>query len=325
MRDAEDVTFGSAGLDRASGLRAKPDALAALLKRPDARVLPLWQGLVPVVEAGPAGEMGLVTVSPGHPALAEAGGAPTLLGLDDGVPWFGADISAWSPDIADAAANAAFLDPREQRHPALPADSRFVELRAVMTRLTRREAEIAATARALFGWHATHGFCPRCGHASEPAMGGWIRRCPNCRAEQYPRTDPVVIMLITRGDRVLLGRSAAWPQGMYSLLAGFIEPGETVEAAVRREVLEEAGVRVGAVQYLASQPWPFPASLMIGCRGEALSDAIEIDPAEIEDARWVSRQEMVDVLSGANPAIRPAREGAIAHFLIHRWMEDRLD
>lgn len=319
MRQAEEVTFGSSGLDRASGLRARPEELARLLAMPEARVLPIWQGKVPVDADR------LVTVPPGHAALADAAGAPVLLGLDDGRPWFGADISGWAPDIADAAANAAFLDPTEQRHPALPSDSRFVELRMMMTRLSRREAEIAATARALFGWHLTHRFCSRCGHESVPALAGWTRRCPSCNTEHYPRTDPVVIMLITRGDSLLLGRNAAWPEGMYSLLAGFIEPGETVEAAVRREVMEEAGVRVGEVRYLASQPWPFPASLMLGCQGEALSEEIDIDPTEIEDAIWITRQEMVDVFSGTNPRIRPARPGAIAHFLIRRWMEDRLD
>jgi NAD+ diphosphatase len=132
-------------------------------------------------------------------------------------------------------------------------------------------------------------------------------------------------MLITRGDRVLLGRSPGWPDGMFSLLAGFVEPGETIEAAVRREVFEESGVKVGAVRFLADQPWPFPASLMIGCRGEALTDEIVIDPVEIEAARWVTRAELLTVFAGDHPEIRPARRGAIAHFLLERWLADRLD
>jgi len=156
-------------------------------------------------------------------------------------------------------------------------------------------------------------------------MAGWQRTCPACGAHHFPRTDPVVIMLVTRGNSVLIGRSPGWPAGMYSLLAGFVEPGETLEAAVRREVFEEAGVRVGAVRYLASQPWPFPASLMFGCHGEALDGAITIDPAEIEDALWLTREEMVTVMAGAHPEIRAPRKGAIAHFLVAAWLADRLD
>lgn len=132
-------------------------------------------------------------------------------------------------------------------------------------------------------------------------------------------------MLITHGNNVLLGRSPQWPDGMYSLLAGFIEPGETVEAAVRREVLEESGVRVGDVRYLASQPWPFPGSLMLGCAGEATSADIKIDPVEIEDALWVSREDVALIFTGQHPKINPTRKGAIAHFLLENWLADRLD
>jgi NAD+ diphosphatase len=143
--------------------------------------------------------------------------------------------------------------------------------------------------------------------------------------QHFPRTDPVVIMLVTRGNRVLLGRSPGWPEGMVSLLAGFLEPGETVEAGVRREVWEEAGVRVGRVGYLASQPWPFPASLMLGCRGEALSEEIALDPQELEAAMWVSRERLLRVFMGEDPEIRPPRTGAIAGFLLREWLADRLD
>ncbi|HIF76500.1 MAG TPA: NAD(+) diphosphatase, partial [Sulfitobacter sp.] len=145
-----------------------------------------------------------------------------------------------------------------------------------------------------------------------------------CGGAHFPRTDPVVIMLITHGNSVLMGRSPGWPEGMYSLLAGFVEPGETVEAAVRREVFEEAGVQVGAVSYLSSQPWPFPASLMLGCAGEALSRDLTIDPVEIEDALWVTREEMMDVFAGSHPRLLPARRGAIAHFLLENWLADTL-
>ena len=132
-------------------------------------------------------------------------------------------------------------------------------------------------------------------------------------------------MLITYGNSVLIGRSPGWPEGMFSLLAGFVEPGETLEAAVRREVFEESGVRVGQVEYLSSQPWPFPASLMFGCLGHATSQKITIDPAEIEDAMWVTREEMMDIVAGEHPTIFPARKGAIAHFLIENWLADTLD
>jgi NAD+ diphosphatase len=131
-------------------------------------------------------------------------------------------------------------------------------------------------------------------------------------------------MLILHGNSLLLGRSAAWPEGMYSLLAGFMEPGESIEAAVRREVFEETGVVVGQVDYLASQPWPFPSSLMIGCVGEASTREITLDPAELEDARWLSREQTLDALAGLDPSIRPARPGSIARFLIERWLADRL-
>jgi NAD+ diphosphatase len=157
------------------------------------------------------------------------------------------------------------------------------------------------------------------------AQGGWQRSCPTCGAQHFPRTDPVVIMLVTRGNSVLLGRSPGWPEGMFSLLAGFVEPGETIEAAVRREVLEETGVTCGAVNYLASQPWPFPASLMIGARTEATSSEIRIDPEELETALWVSREELVQAFAGQHPVIRPSRKGAIANFILRNWLADRLD
>jgi NAD+ diphosphatase len=164
-----------------------------------------------------------------------------------------------------------------------------------------------------------------CGAESEMAMAGWQRDCPSCGAHHFPRTDPVVIMLITHGNDVLMGRSPGWPEGMYSLLAGFIEPGETLEAAVRREVYEEAGITVGQVGYLASQPWAFPSSLMFGCYGTAMDREITIDPNEIEDAQWFSREDIMLAFSGQHPVLMPARKGAIAQFLLRNWLADRLD
>ncbi len=247
-----------------------------------------------------------------------------FLGLEDGRGSFAADLSAWEPE-SNSGAEQSFFDQSLQGHPALPAGEAFEDLRNAMTRLTPREAELAATARAILHWHQSHGFCAACGARSDMVQAGWQRSCPACGAQHFPRTDPVVIMLITHGNRVLLGRNAAWPEGMYSLLAGFVEPGETLENAVRREVAEEAGVQVGAVRYLTSQPWPFPASLMLGCTGQALSDAITLDPAELQDALWVSREDLVQVFAGAHPQIRPPRNGAIAAFLMRNWLADRLD
>ena len=322
MRIAEQVTFGGSDLDRAADRRGDAAAQARMWADPAARVLPLWRGK-PLVAGEDRAALGLV--APDHALLAEAGGTRLFLGLDGAAPRFAADLSEWAPEGLDTAATGTFFDASEQHHPAVPDDWRFCELRGLMARLSARDAELAAMARALFSWHAGHGFCARCGTASTVAMAGWQRGCPACGAAHFPRTDPVVIMLITRGNSLLLGRSPAWPEGMYSLLAGFVEPGETIEAAVRREVAEEAGVRVGAVSYLASQPWPFPASLMFGCHGKAESEAITIDPVEIEDALWIGREEMVTVLAGLHPRIRQPRRGAIAHFLIANWLADRLD
>ncbi|MEQ6249150.1 NAD(+) diphosphatase [Sulfitobacter sp. HNIBRBA3233] len=322
MKNAEDVTFGGSGLDRAGELRNDPAALAAAAADPDARAIVLWRGKPLIAPERPAG---LIRLPMDHAALAHSTMPPILLGREDGAPVFAVDLSAWTPDAVDEASLGGFMDPSEQRHPKLPDWMVFAELRRIMTWLSPRDAELATTGKAVFGWHEIHRFCARCGCESEMTQGGWQRQCPACKAGHFPRTDPVVIMLITHENSVLMGRSPGWPQGMYSLLAGFVEPGETLEAAVRREVFEEAGVRVGEVGYLASQPWPFPASLMFGCWGQATSTEITIDPVEIEDARWISREEMMDISAGFHPAIKPARKGAIAHFLIERWLEDTLD
>lgn len=319
MRDAEAVTFAGAGLDRASGLRGDAAAIAALETAPEARTLALWRGR-PLFDAGQA----LAWLPAGHAVFAESPGAPIFLGLEDGAPRFARDLSGWAGPGPLEEAPAGHADADRIGHPALPESLGFCDLRAVMAGLSPGDAGVAAAAKGIFAWHASHGFCAACGQASQMADAGWKRVCPACRAQHFPRTDPVVIMLILSGDDVLLGRAPSWPPGMYSLLAGFMEPGESIEAAVRREVLEETGVRVGPVDYLSSQPWPFPSSLMIGCRGEALSREIALDPTELEDARWVDRQTALDGLAGLNPDIRPARRGSIARFLIERWLADSL-
>jgi len=316
MRLAEHVTFGSGALDRAAELRTETDALVC---GSAARFIPFWRGK-PLHHDGV-----LIRLPSDHPMLNDAAPDRVFLGRDGQTMLFSADLSEWTPEGLDAEQLDSFLDRTEQQHPALPDGPVFAELRGIMTQLSRLDAELAATARALQHWHRSHRFCAACGTRSQFAMGGWQRDCDACGARHFPRTDPVVIMLITHGNDVLIGRSPGWPEGMYSLLAGFVEPGETLEAAVRREVYEESGVRVGEVSYLSSQPWPFPASLMFGCRGHATSRDITIDPNEIEDAQWISREDMARVFAGQHPTILPARKGAIAHFLLDHWLSDTLD
>jgi NAD+ diphosphatase len=190
--------------------------------------------------------------------------------------------------------------------------------------LPKPVVDLLAQARSLVHWHERHGFCANCGSATEMQDAGYRRVCGSCKAEHFPRTDPVVIMAIRHGDDFLLGRQSAWPVGMYSTLAGFMEPGETIEQAVQREVLEETNVRVGKVSYLASQPWPFPSSIMIGVVGEALSRDITIDADELEEARWVSRDVLRQMLRGKHPdghfASRPQ---AIAHYILRVASQSR--
>ncbi len=316
MKLAETVTFGGSALDRAGQYRRDAAGLAALWPR--AQILLMWRGRPLMQDGG-----GLALLAADHPL---SGGVATaiLLGIEAEIAIFAQDISGWVP-AEPTLAEAGFFDTSVQRHPDLPPDQMFHELRAVMASLTPRDAELAATARAVLEWHRSHGYCATCGAKSDIVHGGWQRSCPACKAQHFPRTDPVVIMLITRGNSVLLGRGPTWPEGMYSLLAGFIEPGETIEAAVRREVFEESGIVVGEVGYLASQPWPFPASLMIGCRGVAVSEAITLDPDELQDARWVTREELVSAFAGSHPLIKPSRKGAIAQFLMANWLADTLD
>jgi NAD+ diphosphatase len=174
----------------------------------------------------------------------------------------------------------------------------------------------------LLAWHDSHRFCSRCGTETVRRDGGYRRTCPNCEAQHFPRTDPVAIMMVVHGDKCLLARGAHFAPGSYSCLAGFIEPGETIENAVRRETLEETNLPVGRVLYHASQPWPFPYSLMIGCHAEALSDEFTLDKAELEDGRWFTREEVVTMLDRTHPGglITPP-PGAIAAHLIRSWVD----
>jgi len=206
-------------------------------------------------------------------------------------------------------------------------------LRQAAARLSLEDGGLAAYTAALLNWHRRHRYCGACGHASVLTEGGLTRVCPNCGAEHHPRTDPVVIMLVADGDRLLLGRQAAWPTGRYSALAGFVEPGESLEEAVAREVLEEAGVRVGTVSYISSQPWPFPASLMLGFCATYESGEASIGDEELQDVRWFTRAEIETAAAqpesdnwgnpgdpGGELALPPRL--AIARRLIEHWLAD---
>jgi len=203
------------------------------------------------------------------------------------------------------------------------ADPAFAvtDLRSIAVRglVPAEELGILAMAKSMLDWHNRHRFCANCGAPTEAAQAGFRRDCAACGAQHFPRTDPVVIMLIARGDKCLLGRQTRFPEKMYSCLAGFLEPGETIEDAVRRETFEEAGVRVGKVGYLASQPWPFPSSIMIGCIGEAETDEIVMDAAELEDARWFSRDDVRRMLDGTHERYAAPSPIAIANHLIRLW------
>ena len=326
MKNAEFVTFGGGGLNRAAHLRSAPDALRELW-HDGAQVLMFWQGK-PLVrrETQDHAPDRLVWLKSSQDLVTHRFENAVFLGVDgEDKGLFAVDLNDWKPVNADEAQIGSFSDPSLQHHPDLPDTDVFAEMRSFMSVLSPFDAEVASTAKAVLAWHESHGFCARCGHETKIAEGGWQRKCPSCGTSHFPRTDPVVIMLITHGDRVLLGRSPGWPEGMYSLLAGFVEPGETLEAAVRREVFEETAVRVGEVGYLASQPWAFPMSLMFGCYGKATSEEIQIDPNEIEHAVWLTRQEVMESQAGLNPNVKPARKGAIARFLLDNWLSDTLD
>ena len=287
--------FTGGSLDRADALRHDAQALSAAAGDPRAQVLQL-DGLTPAAHGGLLGWAPLRERSPEH---------LILLGLEGGAPRF-------------AALPAANGDGGASQGPAI----RMPELMAVLDQLAPGEAATYAAARSLILWHARHGHCAVCGHATAPFRAGWGRACPNCRAEHFPRTDPVVIMIAEHGGRALVGRQPSWPPGRYSALAGFLEPGESIEEAVAREVWEEAGVRVGNVRYVASQPWPFPSQLMIACVAEAEDDAITLDRNELEDAIWVPRNEVRAVLAGEDGPFLPPPRYAIARTLLEVWAED---
>jgi NAD+ diphosphatase len=234
-----------------------------------------------------------------------------FLGLLDGAPRFGVNL------------DPASVEPLKARNDLKIADIRSI---AVHGMVDADHLPPLAEAKAVLGWHGRHRFCPNCGAPTRVVEGGWRRDCASCKVQHFPRTDPVAIMLPISGERCVLGRSPRFAPTMWSCLAGFIEPGETIEEAVRREVLEEVGIVCGRVKYFTSQPWPLPMSLMIGCHAEALSENIVIDRSELEDARWFDREELVLMLLRKHPqGLTATVPHAIAHHIIRCYIEEGPD
>jgi NAD+ diphosphatase len=287
------MAFAGSPLDRADHIRVDPEALADLMNW-RAKVL-LLDGLLPRVDE----QGGLVWGSLADvPETAEL----VFLGMLDGKAHF-------APVPGEGAEGPAYAMPRAWQ---------------LMTQLSPPDLAIYGGARSLADWHARHRFCARCGGATSLVKGGWQRHCDNCGADHFPRTDPVTIMLVEHEDRLLLGRQPRFPPKMYSALAGFVEPGETIEEAVAREIHEEAGVRVRDVRYIASQPWPFPSQLMIGCTSVADDPELTIDTTELEDARWFTRAELEAARAAGEAGtdlLYFPRPFAIAHHLVTWWLD----
>lgn len=298
-------TFAGNPLDRAGDRRSDPDWLAEQGGRDDALALVMWEGR-PLLEAGD--EPRLAWLALAH-ARAVVPDRELFLGLWKGAPVFAVEVEG-------------SVDPTSGPLQGLGA---FHEMREAAGLLSGPDAAMAGAAKALFDWRRRHGFCAACGTESETACGGWKRICPACGTEHFPRVDPVTIMLpVYRGGAepiCLLGRQAAWPEGRMSALAGFLEPGETVEEACAREIEEEAGLTVTAVRYHSSQPWPFPSQLMIGLIAEVDSDDARPDQTELEAVAWLTRSEAADVLAGRHPAIKAPPPIAIARTLLQAWVD----
>lgn len=292
MTDTPICGFSSFALDRCDEVRTEPDQLMELLVHPAAQQI-LLRGLDPLTDGHHLARAPL-----SHEARIED---HILLGKDEaGAPLF-----------------VAFGQGE------LPHGAQFApHVRAMVAQLSPEEMSLYGCARSLVDWHARHGFCAVCGARTEPFRAGWARRCGGCGAEHFPRVDPVVIMLAEHDGRVLVGRQSRFPAGFYSALAGFVEPGETLEGAVARELYEEAGIRVRNVHYVMSQPWPFPSSLMVACTAEAESDVLRLDEKELEHAFWASAEDVRTAMAGDPdaPFIAPPPM-AVAHHLLRHWID----
>ncbi|QUS38219.1 NAD(+) diphosphatase [Tardiphaga alba] len=295
--------FISNTLDRAAHLRFNDEKLFALENKSDSRAYVIYRDSLVMKKDGD-NVRALLSIDEAVKFGANPG--TIFLGLRDGAAVFGMGISAQAAEKLVGREDVAVSELRGMAmQGVVPPD----QLSAI------------AQAKSMVSWHQRHGFCANCGAKSSMAEGGWKRVCPTCKTEHFPRTDPVVIMLVEKGDKCLLGRQKQFAPGMYSCLAGFVEAAETIEDAVKREIFEESGIRCTDVTYYMTQPWPYPSSLMIGCSARALTDEIVIDKMELEDARWFDRDEAMlmwkrehpDGLAGPHPF-------AIAHHLLGRWL-----
>lgn len=300
--------FSGNPLDRGDVQRRDEDWLAQAARDPRSRFLPLWQ-LDILLCNGNGAELGWV--APADIERLAVDGPPVFLGLMDGTAHFAVDVSTVEEPL---------------RELNLEEPWSFVEARAAAAQLKPEDVGILAHSKSQVDWHRRHRFCGLCGAPTEQGRGGQVRKCTRCNTEHFPRTDPVAIMVVTDGERALLGQSRGRlaRSGRYSALAGFIDQAECIEEAVRREIKEESGIIVGEVRYHSSQPWPFPFSLMIGCHGKALSTNIVKDDEEMTDVRWFSREEVLSSLAGENPNLKLPDPVAIAHHLIRAWAEGRV-
>jgi NAD+ diphosphatase len=291
-----DLALSRATVDRSAHERGRADTITAALADPRTRVLELRDGTAPVL--GPGHDR--LVLRP--PRADDADRAPWFLGRLAGVAYVAVEGDQDPGPVGEVG----------------PSDVGWKSLREVGADLDDTEAGLLTTATALHGWHRGHRHCPRCGAVTEVVLGGWVRRCPADGSEHHPRTDPAVIMAVVDDqDRLLLATGNAWPDGRVSVLAGFVEAGETMEAAVVREVREEVGVVVTDLVYRGNQPWPFPASLMLGYRARATSTELVPDPAEIRSAAWYTRAELADRVADGSRTL-PARV-SIARLLIEEW------
>ena len=303
--------YADCGLDRVSERRKDEAWVAARLADPATRFVPLWRSRNYI---DPKTAAAILLTAEQRQALPPGEDEPIFLGVAGEIAYFAADFS----HIEGGDNGPALLA-------AVESAATFLDLRLVGPRLARHEGGLLAYARGMQTWHRRHRFCGQCGAPTRVIEGGHVRVCSaeECKLEQFPRTDPAVIMLVTHGDTCLLGSNPRFPPGMYSTLAGFVEPGETLESAVAREVLEEAGARVRNVRYHSSQPWPFPTSLMLGFYAEAESDALSVNKEELRDARWFRRDWIranAREFHETDAPFRLPRQDSIARRLVDDWL-----